>query len=301
MSSRALVVGASGQVGHRLAVELGDGALRAGRVQQISAQQTKDWVHIDLAGLAHDPEQAEIIIDSHELSAVYCVGGATDVERCEAERDWAMDTNCYGPSALAKAARHVPFIYFSTEYVFDGRNGPYEEDSETNPLSIYGRSKLCGEQSILSAHPKPLIVRTTVVFGHDPFQRNFLYSLRRLLTAGQTMRVPADQVSTPTYNRDLAAATIELVNRGQGGIFHVCGPELLSRYEFALVAASILGLDDSLVTAVPTSKLGQRAPRPLAAGLKTAKLRRTLPQTHMRSNADAILDWISREHVESVA
>jgi dTDP-4-dehydrorhamnose reductase len=300
VSGRALVIGASGQVGHQIAIGLSEGALPAGLEPQVDAQ-TEDFVPIDLAWLARDPDQAKAVVDKHDLNAIYCVGGATDVERCEAEPDWAMATNCYGPVALARAARHLPFVYFSTEYVFDGENGPYEEESETNPLSVYGRSKLGGEQAILSVHPNPLIIRTTVVFGHDPFQRNFLYSLRRLLAAGQTMRVPVDQVSTPTYNRDLAAATIELVNRGQGGIFHVCGPELLSRYEFALVAASILGLDDSLVTAVPTSKLGQRAPRPLAAGLKTAKLLRTLPQTHMRSNADAILDWISREHVEGVA
>lgn len=295
MSGRSLVVGASGQVGNQIALKLGGDALRAGRSPQAHRQQTNDWVHIDLATLALAPQRARILIDDHELSAVYCVGGATDVERCEDEPSWAMETNCYGPAALARAARDIAFVYFSTEYVFDGKDGPYDEVSSTNPLSVYGRSKLCGEQSILDVHPNPLIIRTTVVFGHDPSRKNFLYALRGRLSTGQPMRVPADQVSTPTYNRDLAVATIELVNSGQSGIFNVCGPELLSRYEFGLMAASILALDRSLLSAVPTSELSQRAPRPLTAGLKTAKLQRALPQVHMRGNADAILDWISLE------
>ena len=295
MSGRALVVGASGQVGNQIAETLGDSALRSGRSPRTVAPDSNNWVHADLIDLAANPGDAREIIGGRDLAAVYCVAGATDVERCEFQPEWAMDSNCHGPLALAKAASHIPFVYFSTEYVFDGTSGPYSEDSPTNPISVYGRSKLRGEQEILSAHPGALIVRTTVVFGHDPAQKNFLYSLRRLLGSGKPMRVPADQISTPTYNRDLAAATVALVNSGQTGIFHVCGPELLSRYDFALLAAERLALDTSLLSAAPTSELTQKAPRPLTAGLSIGKLKSTLPGFRMMSNADAIGDWIARE------
>jgi dTDP-4-dehydrorhamnose reductase len=250
---------------------------------------------IDLASLAENPSLAHEALAPLDLSAVYCVGGATDVERCELYERWAMDTNCHGPAALAAASTALPFVYFSTEYVFDGVDGPYVEADATHALSVYGRSKLEGERRILDAHPNPLIVRTTVVYGPDRQGKNFLYSLRRLLSSGQTMRVPSDQISTPTYNVDLARATIELVELEASGIFNLCGPEILSRYDFAKLAASVLGLDGSLLMPVPTVALNQHAPRPLNAGLLTNKLRATLQLSAMRSNAEAISSWLQQE------
>ena len=104
------------------------------------------------------------------------------------------------------------------------------------------------------------------------------------------MRVPEDQVSTPTYNLDLIAAAIGLVECGASGVFHVCGPELLGRLEFAEAIATRLGLDASLLEGVTTAELGQRAPRPLAAGLATGKLRSLYPQLAMRTLAEALED-----------
>ena len=287
---RPLIVGAAGQVGGALVSLLGKSTIAAGRLP------TKDGSpYVDLAALAHDPAGARKVLAPLDLSAVYCVGGATDVERCESEVSWAMDTNCYGPAELASASRGLPFVYFSTEYVFDGGNGPYRETDPTSALSAYGRSKLEGERRILDAHPSPLIVRTTVVYGPDRQGKNFLYTLRRLLSSGKSMRIPIDQVSTPTYNVDLAQATVDLIAMGASGIYHVCGPEIISRYEFAKLAASILGLDSSLLLPVTTAELNQRAPRPLKAGLRTDKLRSTLGRSPVRSNHDAIAAWKRQE------
>jgi dTDP-4-dehydrorhamnose reductase len=298
--TKALVVGAAGQVGSAIASVLGDSALPTGRTPTADGSP-----FVDLVAIAHNPALAAEVLSPLHLSAVYCVGGATDVERCESDVTWAMDTNCHGPAALAAAARHLPFVYFSTEYVFDGGEaqghpdvpghtaGPYTETDPTHALSVYGRSKLEGEQRIRDAHPNPLIVRTTVVYGPDRQQKNFLYTLRRLLSSGQTMRVPSDQISTPTYNADLAHATVALMQAKASGIFNICGPELLSRYDFALLAASILGLDSALLKPVTTAELNQRAPRPLRAGLLIDNLRATLGPSIMRSNAQAIADWAS--------
>ena len=286
MSRRALVVGASGQVGRQLVLALGESSLSAGR-----APQSANWLHVDLAEIAHNPALAHEIVNGRDLSAIYCVGGATDVERCESERDWAMSVNCHGPVALAKAALHIPFIYFSTEYVFDGVDGPYSEESTPFPISVYGLSKFLAEREILGLHPRALIVRTTVVYGSDPREKNFLYSLNRQLSSGKTMRVPIDQISTPTYNLDLASATIDLVRTGATGIFHVCGPELLSRYDFAVKTANIMGLDASLIAGVRTAELNQKAPRPLRAGLRIEKLRTRHPSIIMRCAQDAVAEW----------
>jgi dTDP-4-dehydrorhamnose reductase len=246
---------------------------------------------IDLVNLALAPSKAKDVINMHNLDAVYCVGGATDVERCESEPDWAMNTNLHGPVALAKAALRIPFIYFSTEYVFDGVDGPYTEEDRPSPISVYGLSKFRAEQEILGLHPRALIIRTTVVYGSDPREKNFLYSLKRLLSSGKTMRVPTDQISTPTYNLDLASATLKLVRAGETGVFHVCGSELLSRYDFALIAARIMGLDASLILGVSTAELNQKAPRPLHAGLRIEKLRSCHPSISMRCAEGAIAEW----------
>jgi dTDP-4-dehydrorhamnose reductase len=288
-SPRCLIVGASGQVGAQIFSVLGpERAAAASR-----EAERPGWLQLDLAVLAMEPIRAANAIAELRACAVFCVGGMTDVERCEREPEMAMKVNCDGPAVLAgAAARHgAPFVYFSTEYVFDGKNGPYAEDAPPSPISVYGQSKWMGERAVLKAHPSALIIRTTVVYGPDPKSRNFLYSLRRAIQSGRTMRVANDQISTPTYNRDLARTTIALVEAQAHGVWHVCGPERLSRFEFALRAAHVMGLDPSRIVGVPTSELGQVAPRPLDAGLSIEKLHRLPSLPSMRGTEEAIREW----------
>ncbi len=293
---RPLIVGASGQVGHALARLLSPSALLAGRAPR------QGWLQLDLATLAQSPALAKSLMENHAISSIYCVGGATDVERCERDPAWTMSTNCDGPAALAAAAGDLPFVFFSTDYVFDGREtaghpaGPYAEDAPTHPLSVYGRSKLLGEQAVSSAHPAPLIIRTNVVYGPDPQGKNFLYTLRRLLSAGTAMHVPVDQINNPTYNEDLARATVALVDAKCNGIFNVAGPQQLSRYDFALLTAELLSLDASLIHPVTTVQLNQAAARPLQSGLRIEKLERTLPGLSMHTPGQGIRDWMQCGH-----
>lgn len=241
-----------------------------------------DWLTLDLANLSH-PSEAVRLLDRHPLDAIYCVAGMTDVEVCEGQDELVHWTNARGPAVLAGYARRlaIPFVYFSTEYVFDGRSGPYREEDEPNPINVYGMSKLAGERGVLAAYPEALILRTTVVYGLDARRKNFLYSLTAALGAGRRFRVPEDQISTPTYNQDLVRTAVALVAARASGILHVCGPELLSRFRFAEAAAGYLGLDGRLIDAVPTAQLGQRARRPLSAGLLTNKLRETYPESRL--------------------
>jgi dTDP-4-dehydrorhamnose reductase len=288
-TSRAcsLVVGATGQVGRQILLAVGiDRCLPTAR-KPISA----GWLALDLATI--NREFAGKLLGDLALEAIYCVGGMTDVERCETERDLAMRTNCSGPQALAEVAneRNIPFIYFSTEYIFDGACGPYNEESIANPISCYGMSKLHGELAVAASCPHALILRTTVVYGPDDAEKNFLYSLRRALAAGRSFLVPEDQTSTPTYNRDLANAALRLVEGGATGVFNVCGPELFSRLEFARRAARFWDFDSSSILGVPTASLGQRAPRPLNAGLSIEKLRHEYPDIRMRDLPDSLSDW----------
>jgi dTDP-4-dehydrorhamnose reductase len=285
---KTLVVGASGQVGTQMLGALGERALATSR------DGRDGWLDMDLAELSELGQVAELL-DELPLNAIYCVGGMTYVDGCEADPEVARRTNAVGPGVLAAYAHRlaVPYVYFSTEYVFDGAAedpGPYAEDARTNPLSAYGKSKLEGEQRVMEANPQALVLRTTVVYGPDSREKNYLYGLMRNLAAGTTMKVPEDQVSTPTYNRDLIAAAMALVAAGDSGVWHVAGPELLGRLEFAQEIAARLGLDASLMEGVATARLGQPAARPLAAGLSTEKLRARHPELRMRTVAESLED-----------
>ncbi len=289
MSSKAevsLVVGASGQLGNALIAQLGDQALPAARRQLSPA-----WLHLDLEEIAANPSLLDGLIEQHNITAIYCAAGATDVERCESDQAWAAAANHLGPLALARAAKNIPFAFYSTDYVFDGASGPYSETDEPHALSIYGKTKLDGERAILDAHPDALVLRTTTVYGPDPQGKNFLYTLRRVINAGNTMRVPTDQLATPVYNEDLAAASIALVQGGHTGIFHLAGPEFLSRYDFSLQACEILSLPTAQVQPLTTPELNQKAARPLLGGLRIDKLTATLPHTTMRPLKTGIQDW----------
>lgn len=286
IGERPLVVGSAGQVGAALVQALGSRAIATKRNPDDSGSPV-----LDMAAAAHDNTAATALLEHVKPTSVFCVGGATDVERCESDLAWAMDTNCEGPAELARLCRGVPFVFFSTDYVFNGHDGPYDEDAPTDPLSVYGRSKLLGEQAVLAAHPEALVVRTNVVYGPDRQGKNFLYTLRRLLNAGTTMRIPTDQYSTPTYNPDLAQATLQLADGGHTGLFNVSGAEFLSRWEFAQLASRILGLDATFLQPVTTPELKQKADRPLRGGLNIAKLQAALPKLKLHTNEGAIRAW----------
>ena len=286
-SPRSLLVGATGQVGTQMLHLLGrERALPTARYPPAAG-----WLPLDLA-LLDAQSQAATLLDAHPLEAIYCIAGMTNVEACEDQAELAHRTNARGPSVLASYARTrgIPFVYFSTEYIFDGRSGPYSEDDQPNPINVYGHSKLAGEKGVLDANPDALILRTTVVYGPDDRQKNYLYSLMSAIAARRVIKVPEDQISTPTYNQDLVRTAVALVSTGAHGVFHVCGPELLSRLRFAQAVTRHLGLDTRLLQAIPTSVLGQRAARPLSAGLLTHKLAGSRPTLRLRSVQESIAD-----------
>ena len=255
------------------------------------------WLALDLVTL--DAAQIAEKLRGIDLSAVYVIAGMTNVDACEGDSDLAFQTNARGPSLLAAYAREldIPFVYFSTEYVFDGRSehpGPYRENDEPNPVNVYGASKVAGERAVSAAHERALIIRTTVVYGEDPQGKNYLYTVLRQLAGGLPLRVPQDQISTPTYSRDLVRATVGLVDAGASGIFHVSGPELLGRLELAQAIAAHFHLDPALLQGKDTWELQQRAPRPLAAGLATEKLRSLYPKLVLRDVATSLQDCTPR-------
>lgn len=289
-SGPVLVLGGSGLVGGavvREAIARGTDAVGTYRLSPMPGLQAWDGDPSSLGGLFER-------VDPH---AVFYAAGFTNVDACETREDEAFHWNAVVPAAAAAASRDRAFVYFSTEYVFDGLSGPYSEDAAIRALSAYARSKVAGEERVLAAHPGALVIRTTVVYGHDPQGKSFVSQLRRRLGNRERMRVPADQVSTPTYSADLAARTLDLVARGAAGIWHVTGPARMDRFSFATLAAGAFGLDPALLDPAATKDLGQVAPRPLQAGLSTGKLVAALGPGAMRHPARGLAEYASRERL----
>jgi dTDP-4-dehydrorhamnose reductase len=289
---RALVIGASGQVGASLLTSL--------RARGHEARGT--YGHNAAPGLdpldLTDPAAVGRAVAASRPDWVFCPAGLSHVDYCEDHVVEAMATNRDGPAAAARAAEAAgaAFVFYSSDYVFDGVAGPFGEDDAPRPRSVYGRSKHEGEQAVMTACRRAVVIRTSVVYGPERQEKNFVYQLIRACREGRGFRLAADQRASPSYNPDLAVASVELCEREFTGLWHIAGPEVLDRHAFALMASKEFGLDASRLTATTTAALAQKAPRPLDGGLKVAKAQAHL-KTALRSPAEGL--HAMREVLES--
>jgi dTDP-4-dehydrorhamnose reductase len=200
--------------------------------------------------------------------------GYTDVDGCETDRARAQLLNARFPEMLARYARahDVHLVHYSTDYVFDGTAGPYDESHLPRPLNYYGKTKLSGENAIRSLGVQATIIRTNVVYGvGGTAKTDFVEWVRRSAAGNLPIRVAVDQFSNPTYSGDIALATALLIKRGCTGLYHVGGADYCSRYDFALAIADAFDVRPDLILPVTTDELQQKAPRPLRAGLVALK------------------------------
>jgi len=266
---RFLVIGASGQIGGHLRRQLeAEGHLVAGTYATFPRP---GLVPLDV----EDAEAVAAAVRDVGPDVVVLAAGWTWVDGNEDDPERSRRVNRDQPLAVCRLAREAGavFVTYSTDYVFDGEAGPYAEDAPTNPLSVYGRAKLEAEEAIRAETPDHLILRTTTVFGPEEQGKNFVYQLVRRLRAGQPFRVPSDQLATPSYGPDVAAATRALVEAGHRGTWHVAGPDFVGRDALARLACAEWGLDFGAVEVLETAALNQKARRPLLGGLKTERLR----------------------------
>jgi dTDP-4-dehydrorhamnose reductase len=264
---RHLIIGASGQVGWHLyrylvnRQELVWGTYRSFPLQ--------DLLPLDIS----DPIQAEQTMKLIQPTMVYLPVGITNVDYCETHPTETYQTNVINLLDIASLAKKYlsKVIFFSSDYVFNGQVGPYQEDDPADPICEYGRQKSKLEKELQRLMPDVLIIRTTVVFSWEPQAKNFVCRLIARLERGEPLKVPVDQVGNPTYAPNLTESVVELVEKDARGIFHVVGPDLISRYDFACETARVFSLNASLIQPVLTIELEQIARRPLLAGLLCQK------------------------------
>ncbi|CAK0775160.1 dTDP-4-dehydrorhamnose reductase [Gammaproteobacteria bacterium] len=266
-----LVLGSSGQVGKALVRKLGPHALALSRQE------------LNLAELSTLPA----LLDAIQPCVVLNAAAYTQVDRAEQEEALALTINGDAPGILARwcAARDVPFIHYSTDYVYSGEGIiPWVEDSPVAPLNVYGRSKLAGDLAVAAAGGKWLIFRTSWVY--DAQGKNFLNTMVRLGEEREILRVISDQHGAPTYAPDLAEATLMIMEqalampRFPSGIYHLCNSGETTWHEFAtaiLEAISQRGvkLKTRMIEAITTADYPTPARRPLNSRLNSKKIYKT--------------------------
>ncbi len=231
---RALITGGGGQLGLALQALLGDRAAWIGGRGELDVR---------------DSEAVFRVVHAVRPDVIFNAAAYNNVDGAETEVGEALAVNATGPALLARAARDVDalVVHVSTDYVFDGgQNRPYTEDDCPHPLSAYGVSKLAGEQMVRNSGAAHIVVRTSGLFGRGGSRikgGSFVDRILARARGGQTLKVVADQVFSPTYAPDLAAALLALVDRGARGLYHVTNSGSCTWHALAVEAIKCAGLD----------------------------------------------------------
>ena len=272
---RVLICGSNGLVGQRLAMMLSSQTdyevLNTSRQRSfVFDDRLFDYTQLDITKKG----DVKSLISSFHPTAIINAAAAADVDWCEQHREDAWKVNVVGVENLIEAARKVGarLIHISTDYVFDGTHGPYSEDDKPNPISYYGKSKLASENAVRIAEIHHTILRTIVLYGSGIGVRdNFPIWVMKNLRAGKNIRCSGDQISNPTHVNDIAFAAVKGFELNRDGIYHICGSERVSRYQFAVRTAELFGLDPGFIQCVKSADLNQIAPRPAVTGFVTLK------------------------------
>jgi dTDP-4-dehydrorhamnose reductase len=266
MSKRVLITGAGGQLGHDLVAAFSDAP--SPRHEVVAAAHAQlDVADRDAVLQAGASVRPDLVVHAAAWTAV---------DACQDDPDRAYRVNALGSRHVAEAARlaGAHLVYLSTDYVFDGRSpAPYREWDDPNPLSVYGRSKLGGEQEVARLHPGSTIVRTSWVCGFHG--SNMVKTILRLAAERAQLTFVDDQRGCPTFTEDLADMILRLSTERLPGTFHVTNQGATTWYQFARDTLTAAGLDPARVRPIATEELQppRPAPRPANSELDNAALR----------------------------
>jgi dTDP-4-dehydrorhamnose reductase len=223
---------------------------------------------------------AEVLNLFHKLKpyAVIHAASETNVDKCETQKEHAWKINVEGTRNVAAACKAgAKLIYISTDYVFDGKKGNYTEDDTPNPINYYAVTKLEGEKQVVQNCKNFAILRTSVLYGWHPFKQNFATWVITQLEQNKEITVVEDHYNTPTLADNLAEMAIEAIQKDLQGVYHACGSERISRYEFARQIAKAFGLNQNPIKPIKMEQLtAWIAKRPKDSSLNIDKIRNQL-------------------------
>lgn len=270
---RILIAGANGLLGQKL-IQTFDGKYEviASGIEDhfVFENNNFNYIILDIT----NPIQCKQIVTDIKPDIIVNAASVTNVDECEIKRDLCWNVNVKGVENLASAAKRnmALLIHISTDYIFDGKDGPYSEEDRPNPIGYYGKSKLASENVCRMIGVPFAIIRTSVLFGLGiNVKQNFFLWLNTNLKQGKDLNIVTDQFNTPTLVDDLADGISKIIQSSAYGLFHISGKEYINRYDFAVTLAESFGYDKKLIHPITTKGLNQKANRPMKGGLKVNK------------------------------
>lgn len=261
MKNKILITGANGQLGCELSKLLKNAVLT-------------DVDTLDITNL----EAVQKFAKENEIEVIINCAAYTNVDAAEDDELKAYQLNVTGPENLAKTGCVI--IHISTDYVFDGKNyKPYEPSDEAKPLSVYGKTKLKGEEAVLKNAKTAVIIRTAWLYS--PFGKNFVKTMRRLGEQKEQISVVSDQIGTPTYAGDLAQAIVDIlpkVKAGQKSVYHFTNEGVCSWYDFAVEIMAQSKLKCKVIP-IPSCAYPTKAVRPFYSVLSKEKIKQDFDLT----------------------
>lgn len=275
---RILITGANGLLGQELVQQLARRTscqiLATGRAPSSSMPKSQDFLYQQLD--VCDTEQIHEVFKNFSPEYLINCAAVTGVDDCEIHREICWRVNADAVGNLARICYHqgIRLLQISTDFVFDGREGPYREHDRPHPVNFYGKSKLAGENATRAAGGgKWTIVRTNVLYGTAVKTKrlDFVQWVIDHLSRKEPIHVFTDQWRTPSYTYDLVKGILQLVHFQKAGVYNLSGREFISMYEFAQSIAQVFDLDHTLILPTVQHATPQKAPRPGYTGLVILK------------------------------
>ena len=278
---KILVTGAKGQLGYDVVKELE----KRGHIAIGVDKQEMDLI---------SSIEIKSCIEKHQPDAIIHCGAYTTVDMAEDNEKICNSINAIGTKEIALCAKNldIPMIYISTDYVFDGTkslDSEYIEEDKTNPINIYGKSKLYGEDFVRNILDKYYIVRISWVFGKNG--NNFIKSILRLANEREELRIVNDQIGSPTYTKDLSVLLCDMIETDRYGIYHATNEGYCTWYEFAKEILRLSNIDIKL-NPISTKDYKTKAKRPMNSKMSKDKLAKN-GFKKLRHWKDALKDYIN--------
>jgi len=279
---RVLLTGANGLLGQALTCRLCDAD-----AYTVLATARDEFLRPDLPSCEYTPvdvtapDNVAAVFDAFGPDVVVNCAALSDVSTCEANRNDAWATNARAVKRLAKHCNdaRARLVQVSTDFVFNGKRGPYDETARPDPVNYYGRTKLAAENHVREAgRMNWAVVRTVLLYGTgtDLSRKNVVLWMIDQLRQGKRIHVVDDQWRTPTYVHDLADGIHRLLREEETGIYHLSGPDMVSIHELALCVADVFDLDNSLIHPVASDYFDGAVARPHKTGFNIEKARQEL-------------------------
>jgi dTDP-4-dehydrorhamnose reductase len=282
MEQRILITGANGLLGQKIQDILGregiDYLATARSADKYQGQQTKRraFAIMDI----EDADQVQKVFKDFSPTHVLHGAAMTQVDHCELNQEDCKRANVTATQNIIEACKQEGafLLHVSTDFIFDGKEGPLDEEATPAPVNYYGWTKLEAEQTVMESGLDWAIARTILVYGTlpDMSRSNIILWVKGSLEAGKEIKVVTDQFRTPTLAEDLAMGCFLILEKSAKGLYNIAGKELLTPYEMAMATAEYFGLDKNLIQKADAKTFSQPAKRPPKTGLAIDKAKKDL-------------------------